>query len=231
MKCIVPLAGPDLWTAEYGFRPLFAVDGQPILEAALHSRAWHDQLRSEDYIFVVREVAGLAELTDYLSRKWPGCRIVTLSHLTGGALFSVLAAMAFVSPDEPVIVDLADILFSEGPDDPAALFTRHGYGAIVPAFASSESCYSYLEIQDGKVISAREKQVISEHASAGVYMFGSPQVFLEAAAHSITHRDALSYRGILFICPMVNGVIAAGRSVAAPHIANYHPVGKIFHPD
>lgn len=228
MKCIVPLAGPDLYTPSSGFRPLFDVNGAPLISVALQGRAWKGALRPQDYIFVLRQVPELDVLSDYLSRTWPGCRIVILSDLTGGALFSVLAAMALVAPDEPLIVDLADILFSEGPEDPAALFSED-CGAIVPVFTSNESCYSYLKTEGGKVIEAREKVVISDKASAGVYIFRNIQVFLTAAVHSIDHRETLNYRGVLFICPMINGVIAGGHSVVAPHIFEYHPVGKIFH--
>jgi dTDP-glucose pyrophosphorylase len=229
MKCIVPLAGPDLWTDEYGFRPCIDLNGTPLIEAALDRRAWRDRLSGADYIFVIREVANLDDLREYLQRRWPGCQIVTLSNLTGGALFSALAGMALVAPDEPVIIDLADILFSDGPDDPEALFSRQGYGAIVPVFSSTESCYSYLEIVEGLVTRAREKVVISDNASAGVYMFRNIQVFLRAAVHNIDERASMSHRGVLFICPMVNGIIADGHAVAAPHIGDCRPVGKIFH--
>jgi hypothetical protein len=229
MKCIVPLAGPDLWTEKHGFRPLFDLDGTPLIEAALKPRAWAGRLAPEDYVFVLREVPRLDELVAFLRITWPGCGIVTLSHLTGGALFSVLAAMALVKPDEALIVDLADILFAGGPADPEALFAAEGHGAIVPVFTSSEDCYSYLAIFDDLVTEAREKQVISDNASAGVYMFCDMQVFLRAAAHNIDHRETMSFRNVLFICPMVNGVIAGGDTVVAPHIEDCRPVGKIFH--
>lgn len=229
MKCVVPLAGPDLWSEQYGLRPLVDVDGQPLIEAALRPRAWAGALGSQDYIFVVRETTGLAELTAYLRRAWPGCRIVTLSDMTGGALFSVLAAMALVPPDEAIVVDLADILFSGGPDDPQGLFVREGHGAVVPTFPSEEPCYSYLRIADGLAIEAREKQVISSHASAGVYMFRNIEVFLAAAAHNIAHRESLGVKGSLFVCPMVNGVIASGHTVIGPDVGDCRPVGKIFH--
>ncbi|WP_137136956.1 hypothetical protein [Rhizobium sp. FKY42] len=225
----MPLAGPDLWTQTFGFRPLVPVEGRPLLQVALEQRAWRDRLESRDYIFVLRDVEGLDQLEQALRAMWPDCRIVRLSHLTGGALYSALGAMSLVAPDEPVIVDLADILFTEGPEDPEHLFKARDWGAIVPVFQSTEPCYSYLEIEDGSVLRAREKQVISDHASAGVYMFANPQIYLTAAVHSLQQRDELSYRNLLFICPMVNGVIAAGKQVLAPAIRAVQPVGKLFH--
>ncbi|MCD7110975.1 hypothetical protein LRX75_18230 [Rhizobium sp. DKSPLA3] len=229
MKCIVPLAGPDLWSERHGLRPLVNHEGTPLIEAALRPRAWASLLAPSDYVFVVRETTAHLDLVAFLKDAWPGCRIVTLSHLSAGALFSCLAATALVPADEPLIVDLADVLFHEGPADPAALFAQGAYGAIVPVFASSEPCYSYLTISDGLVTGAREKQVISGHASAGVYMFRNIEIFLGASAHSIAHRDELAHKGSLFICPMINGVIADGHSVIAPHIRDCRPAGKIFH--
>ncbi len=230
MKCIVPLAGPDLQTDAYGLRPLFEVGGQTILERALRGRAWSRRLAPQDYIFVVREVPDLPRLEAYLTATWPGSRTVVLSDLTGGALFSVLAAMALTAPGEPLIVDLADIVFATGPEDPEALIGE-GFDAVVPVFKASDACYSYLRIEDGRVVEAREKVVISDNASAGVYMFRDLSTFLTAAVHSLDNRDALSYKNALFICPMVNGVINAGGKVAAPSISDPSPVGKMFHGD
>ncbi len=229
MKCVVPLAGPDLWTQRYGLRPLVKVDGTPMIEHALRERAWVSRLAPSDYVFVVRETEATAELVVFLRNAWPGCRIVTLSDLSGGALFSVLAGLALVAVDEPIVVDLADILFSEGPAGFEPITGGQDWGAIVPTFVSDEPCYSYLRIVDGVVTEAREKQVISQHASAGVYVFRNSDICLTAAAHSIRHRAELSVKGSLFVCPMVNGVIAGGNTVIACPIKDCRPAGKIFH--
>lgn len=229
MKCVVPLAGPDLWTERYGLRPLVEVYGKPLIEAALRSRAWAERLAGEDYIFVLRDVPQRSVFMEYLRSTWPGCRLVTLSDVTGGALYSCLAATAFLPPDEAVVVDLADILFAGGPEDPADLFARTGHGAVVPTFPSDEPCYSYLNVVEGLVVEAREKQVISDNASAGVYMFRDMQVFLAAAVHNIAHRQDMGVNGNLFVCPMVNGVLADGHTVTAPRVIDCRPVGKVFH--
>ena len=228
MKCIVPLAGPDLKTDQYGLRPLYKVGDQTLIETALKPRAWAGGLSGSDYIFVVREVVGLDALQSFLSQTWPGCKIVTLSHLTQGALFSVLGAVGLCGLDESIIVDLADIVFSEGPAEPTKLFNQ-GYEAIVPVFTSDEGCYSYLRSEAGDVVEAREKVVISNDASAGVYMFKNAQTFLRAAAHSMDNHATLSHKNMLFICPMINGVIAQGGRVAIPKVYNIEPVGKAFH--
>ena len=156
MKCIVPLAGPDLFDSINGFRPLVLHGGIPILIQALNRRAWRRKLRDDDFVFVVRDVAEIRTLKNALGFHWPGCRVVELSQLTQGALLTVVAGLAMVGDDEPVIVDLADILFSEGPQDPAADLGLN-VGAIVPVFRSTSSAYSYLRSENGAVVEAAEK--------------------------------------------------------------------------
>jgi hypothetical protein len=230
MKCVVPLAGPDLVHSEHRFRAWVPYDGIPVLQAALEMRAWRRELKGSDYIFVVRTVPGVEQLETWLSERWNGCKVVRLSHLTGGALFSSLAGVAMLEAGSgPIVVDLADILFRSGPADLSSLFSRQGLGAVVPCFSSTEPCYSYLRMENGAVVEAAEKRVISEHASAGVYMFQGFQTFLRAAAHSVTNFEKLSYKGSLFVCPMVNGVLADGLSVEAPLLSDVTPFGKIFH--
>ena len=226
MKCIVPIAGPDLWTHEFGLRPLYKIQGEEVLKAALKRRSWSGELSNSDYIFVVRDIPQVRELYCYLEKEWPGCRIVTLPCLTDGAMLSTLAGMALVGQDEPIIVDLADILFSDHIDLTSFYAS---VGMIVPVFRSNNPIYSYLEINNDHVIRAKEKSVISSNASAGVYVFRDRKVFLAAALHSLSNAKLVTHNNIFFICPMVNGVLSNGFTVKAPVLTNVSPLGELFH--
>jgi hypothetical protein len=223
-RCIVPLAGPDVIRADGALAPLKPVDGRPMIRRVLESRAWAHRLASEDYVFVLRDLPQVAELDAFLRATWPGCGVVRLSHPTGGALFSALAGLALVPADAgPVIVDLADILFDGDiwPQPwPASL------GGVTPCFRSREERFSYLRLDGDRVLETAEKRVISDAASAGVYLFHDPGVLLAAAAHSIAHRQGLAHRGALFVCPAMNGVIAQGLDVAAAWVENVRVLEK-----
>lgn len=229
MKCVVPLAGPDLVHPAHGFRPLVPVEGVPLLERALRSRAWAGQLAGSDHVFVTRAVDDIERLEAWLADRWPGCRIVRLGSMTDGAMLSALAGIAALGGDDEVIaVDLADILFADGPADPQALFDA-GVGAVIPVFESQEDCYSYLRSEGGRVVEAAEKRVISDAASAGVYFFRDRATYLRAAADALGQAERLTFKGIHFVCPMANCVIAQGLEVLAPGVADCRPVGKMFH--
>ena len=234
MMCIVPLAGPDVVHPTHGIKPLMAVDGLPLVEAALTGRPWWRQglLRPEGLVFVLRrDLEASAELETVLRTRFPGAAFAWLGELSGGALWSALAGTALLRrPDAPLCIDLVDILY-ECDDLVADRFAADAdLAAVVPWFESSESCYSYLRMDaQGRVSEAAEKRVISTHASAGSYFFRDAATWLDAAAHSIRHRDRLAHKGALFVCPSVMGLIEAGRTVTGVPVNHPRPVSKLFH--
>lgn len=229
MNVIVPLAGPDFVHPTHGVRPLFDVNGQPLILAALESRPWIQagEVSGRDLIFVFRDLPEVSEVRPVLERRFPGHRSVVLSQGTGGALLSALAGSALVADERPLCIDLVDILFN-WPDWPGKALWRTGLGGVAPSFTSDDPAYSYFEMDGDRVVRAAEKVVISDRASAGAYLFRDLGVFLSAAGHSSANRATLSYRDTLFVCPAMNGVLAQGLDVAAPRISGVRSVSKLF---
>jgi hypothetical protein len=230
VNVVVPLAGPDFIHPRFGVRPLFPVEGEPLILRALGGRPWiaSGEVRGSDLIFVLRDLAEAAGVRALLADRYPGCRFVALSALTGGALLSAMAGAALVADGRRLCIDLVDILFDWPDWTPAAAWPER-LGGLAPVFASDDPAYSYLDLEDGRMLRAAEKQVISAHASAGVYLFRDLGVFTAAAAHSLAHRETLAHKGVLFVCPALNGVAAQGLEVRAAPVGGVRPVGKLFH--
>lgn len=232
MISIVPLAGPDFVHPTRGIKPLMSVDGQPLLLRAITSRPWwrSGQLQPEGLIFVLRNVPEASLVCDRIDEWFPGAQKVILSSLTGGALMSALAGVSLVKDlTTPLCVDLVDI-FYETEELIVDQFETDGVGAVVPYFSSQESCYSYFEINgEGLVIRAVEKQVISNHASAGTYFFRDAATYLKAVAFSLENVTELSVNGVLFVCPAINYLMSVGEQVVPIEVGSIKSVSKIFH--
>lgn len=147
MNCIVPLAGPDFFQPSYGLKPLYNVDGEPLLLRALKSRAWYrsGRLLDPSLVFVLRRIQEAEQFASQLATWFPGSRTVWLSDPSRGALLSALAGSALVErPAAPVVIDLVDVLF----DCDERLFDRCGKGisAVLPWFQSDDPVFSYAEI-------------------------------------------------------------------------------------
>jgi hypothetical protein len=234
---IIPLAGPDFERNDGTVKAEFSVDGAPLLRRALETRPWwrSGALAPGDIVFVLHDSALSRRFADERLRQWyPTSRQVFLGDFTSGAALSTIAAVALMRDfDCPLVLDLCDILF-DCPIEPIdALTTSPSLGGLAVTFRANDPKYSYLECDaSGRAIRAREKAVISDNASAGVYFFRSAPVLLKALAHSMTHAAALSHNGLLYVCPLFNGVIDQGlevRCVAADHVRDIHidpPAGR-----
>lgn len=233
MQCVVPLAGPQLRLPGGGLIANFQVDGAPLLRRAIETRSWWKKgdLNARGLTFVLRAGPELADLRGAVEGWFPGCDIVVLPGVTAGALLTALAGVSAArSIDEPLVIDLADILYDVGADM-ASLFAEPSVGAAVTYFEDRDPCYSYFEFnRDGDVRRAAEKQVVSSHASAGTYFFRTSGHFIAAAGRSIGEfRQELTVDGALFVCPVVNSIVRSGLRVVPAKALNVRSVSKLLH--
>jgi hypothetical protein len=216
MRVIVPLAGPDFVRPDGSVKAEVVLQDRPLLIAALGSRPWATQVAPEDHVFVLMDRPETRAFASGPLLEWyPSAARVFLGQHSKGAALSALAGVAMGRAGEgPLIIDLADILYASDLE-PGAVFSRDaGCGAIALAFQSRLPSYSYLRLDDeGRVVEAAEKRVISTNASAGTYIFADAPVFLNAVAHALRNFSGQQHNGLLYVCPLLNGVLAAGYSV------------------
>ena len=234
MHCIVPLAGPQLTHPRHGLIAKYPVDGFALLRRTLETRPWWiaGRLSARDLIFVLRDGAEMAEIREAVEDWFAGCRVVILPGLTKGALLSALAGTAMVSAlDEPLIVDLADILYEARIDIEKSFAADPSAGAMAPYFEACDACYSYFTFAaDRSVDCAAEKKIISSHASAGTYIFRSTGHFIAAAGRALVEsRDELTVGNALFVCPVLNSILRQGLRVLPFEVRNVRSVSKLLH--
>lgn len=230
---IVPLAGPDFYTDEFGIRPLYPYAGSTLLQHVLEKRPWFDSslANSNRYVFVLRYEPPHTEIVvNFINQHYPRATTVILGSLTAGALLSALAGISLIDKfDEPVIIDLVDIAFDWDFDVEKWFVNNDGVDAIVPYFYSTDKKFSYLLLNGELVVQAREKQQISDNASAGVYLFRNAAAYLRSVAYCLENPEMCRVGSALFVCPSVNGIVESGRKVAAFPVKNVSPISVIFH--
>lgn len=231
MICIVPLAGPDFHDPAYGAKPFVRVGDTTLIEATVGQRAWlkHGIVQPSEIVFVLRDTPVTAAAEVGLLSLFPGARTVRLSHGTGGALLSALAAVTFAQCEGgPVIVDLADLAFDIDNRAICATLERFEPAGIIPWFISNDPAYSYLRFQGDQVVETAEKRLISSQASAGVYFFRSASLLLTATAGCLADTTT-KVNGALFTCPAYNVLIGAGEIVRGIEVSNVRSYSKDFH--
>jgi hypothetical protein len=228
MKVIVPLAGPDFirgtqTKAEYNYK------GLPLLRYCLESRYWwkNQTVIDSDLIFVLKEgkITGRF-VSSYLKKWYPESKVVFISDYSQGAAMSALAGVAVLQDlrQEVVCIDLADICFTCDLD-PITKINNEELSGLALYFSSDNPEYSYFSIDQSGIVSASvEKKVISQFASAGVYFFQSAQVYLDALSKTIQHAEQYLHNNLYYVCPVFNGVIMNGGTVASLKVNNVDDV-------
>lgn len=225
MKVIVPLAGPDFILKDGSLKPLQMVKGRPLLKWVLSTRPWlkSGNVKSSDYIFVLLDHPQSREFVGrYLLTWFPEATINYVGRYTCGAALTTLCATAVLSEfdNEPVCVDLADIYF-ESSCPLGGFYTPRKPGALVPSFKNSNPSYSYLEVgPDGSVSSAQEKVVVSDDASAGVYLFRNARILISAISQFIQDPEEYTCNGLFYVCPLLNYVVRNGWRVEQFQVTN-----------
>lgn len=230
MRIIVPLAGPDFVRPDGSVKAEHTIDGEPMLRRALESRPWSSSVSPEDHVFVfvdgpeTRSFAG-----GPLARWYPGAATCFLSGSTRGAALSAMVGLAgHRAASEPLIVDLADIIYKSHLEPVAVFSDTPNVGAIALTFDSDNPLYSYLATDsEGRVTQAAEKVVISRNASAGTYVFASTSAYLRALAHALENEGEQAHRGFFFVCPLFNGILASGCTVALSNVTDVRDI-KVF---
>ena len=109
--------------------------------------------------------------------------------------------------EEPILVDLADIIYETDANPQEILKSKDEIGAVAFTFSSTSSEYSYLSFdKDKKFIEAREKVVISDHASAGTYVFKNYAVYLLCLSWYLSIGKKYKYNDLFFVCPLLNAI-------------------------
>ncbi len=224
MRIVVPLAGPDFIRADGRLKATVDLGGTPLLWRTLESRPWADRVAPADYIFVLRDHSLTRVFaTEALGEWYPGAQTVFLGSETRGAALSASAGVALIADmSAPLVVDLADILYT-CPGDPLVTFRDNpDCGGVALTFESDSPVYSYLATgPDGRVTQAAEKQVISRNASAGTYLFANASIYIAALGHALANEATQTHRRLYFVCPLFNGVLHQGLNVYL------HPVTEV----
>lgn len=228
---VVPLAGPDLLSNNGVIKPLLDFHNTSLINYVLSKRFWMSGNCTSTLIFVLRDIGSQTEeIKIHLRSKFPSSKVIVISDLTQGALFSALCGIALISDfNQPVIVDLADIAFDFTFDSKTYFDKYPLVDAVLPYFDSQNSNLSYIELDGIEVRRLREKSVISSNASAGVYIFRNVSAYLEAVAFAINNQNICTINGNFFVCPSLNVFIAKGKKVHALSVDAVEPLTLLFH--
>lgn len=205
MKIVIPCAGNGQRFKDEGYKepkPLIDVCGKSMITRVIES-LYPQYLNNPTKVIVVSRAEH--NVPDSVLGDTKGI-VIRLNHETEGAVQTVLEAIDFIT-DEPLIIANCDqLVFFDRSD-----FIKKAKDASLITFNSTNPHHSYARVKDGKVVEVKEKEVISDHAIAGIYYFKHGTDFTRYARQMI--EQDIRYKGEFYISPLFNLMIEDGKTV------------------
>jgi NDP-sugar pyrophosphorylase family protein len=204
-------------------KPLIDVKGEPMLNRVIRNLAVKD-IECNFTLITRKEHDIERHIIDKCHTHLPygTHRVIELDVPTEGALCTVLRAEKYINNAHPLLIANCDQLVEMDISD---FMSKAEYASIV-TFNSTNPHHSYVRTnRSGFVTEAREKQVISDQAVAGLYYFRFGYDFVKYAKYTIS-KD-IRYNGEFYITPLFNEMIAENLVVNTYDIdvKNKHMLG------
>ena len=211
LNIVIPMAGRGSRFINAGYsmpKPLINIYGHMMIEWVIRNITPSSPHR---FIFICKgeHIAKFA-LDQVLRKTAPECVIVEIDHVTEGAACTVLLAEKYIDTSEPMMIANSDQFVDI--DINAYLASMGDSDGLIMTMPADHPKWSYIKYDMNKrVILVREKEVISDQATVGIYNYKHGSDFVKYARRMIDRN--IRVNGEFYVAPVYNEMIEAGMNI------------------
>lgn len=216
INVLIPMAGAGSRFAKAGYtdpKPLISAKGKTLIEWSMESFSFLLGKKNVTLIFVVLrehdQVYGLKKQLLKLFGKT--AQVIIVESVPEGQAASCLAARSLIDSYNQLIIYNCDT-YTTGNEKLFELVENERPDGILACFKSTNPRYSYARVdKTGYVDLVKEKEVISNHASTGLYYFRRGSDFVHAA--DALHERGEKANGEYYVAPCYNELLKSGKKI------------------
>ena len=219
MNIVVPMAGRGSRFADAGYelpKPLIEIRGHPMIEFVVHNVRPKSGHR---FIFIcLKEHLDKYGLEKALNKISPGCAVIPVSQVTEGAACTVLLAEKYIDNENPIMIANSDQYVDIDIND--YLTAQKNHDGLVMTMKANDNRWSYIKWDDnGFITTIKEKEVISDEATVGIYNYARGSDFVKYAHRMIDKNIRVNNE--FYVAPVYNEMIEDGMKLT------YYNVGTL----
>ena len=209
INIVIPMAGAGSRFAKAGYtkpKPFIDVLGKPMICHVLDNLSMPDA----KFILLTRKEHFLQEQNtiSWIKSKY-NVEFVLIDKLTEGAACTVLHAHRLINNSTPLLIansdQIVDININDYINDSKA---RKLDGSVL-CFQDNDTKWSYAKLDENNFITEiREKEVISDFATVGIYYFEKGKDFVENAIDMFVRNERVNNE--FYVAPVYNYSIEKG---------------------
>ena len=224
MTFLIPCAGLGTRFHSNIPKPLIEVLGnRPMLELVLENL----RQREDDRFIccILKEDDQNFNLSQEIKKFAPYVDIHVVEELKDGPASTCYEAIDLVDQNDELIIINCDQIIEDFNIESFLRFTHsYDYDGVLGTFFSRSPKNSYVKLNDdGLVVEAQEKKVLSEYATNGLhywkkasYFFDSYRIMVEKNARTLNE---------FYVAPSYNYLINDGKKIGFYHFNEHYPIG------
>ena len=219
LNIVVPMAGRGSRFAKAGYKmpkPLIEIHGHPMIECVTKNIAPSGEHR---FIYLcLAEHLAKYDLERRLKSFSANCVIVPVNKVTEGAACTVLLAKEFIDNDNPLMIANSDQYVDIDIND--YLAAGAGLDGLIMTMFADDNKWSFIKFDTTRYVTmVREKEVISNEATVGIYNFARGRDYVTCAEQMIELN--LRVNNEFYVAPVYNIFIERGAKVG------FYNIGKL----
>ncbi|MDY0040736.1 MAG: glycosyltransferase family 2 protein [Desulforhabdus sp.] len=233
LNIVIPMAGRGQRFKDKSYRlpkPLLPIRDRRMVQVVVDNVC-----PKSDYklIFLcLKEHVEEFQIEQWLRQTYPGCEVIIVSTVTEGALCTVLLAEQLINTPDPLLIANSDQWVNFNIGDFLHLLTEQPElsGAILTMTSRDPKC-SFIKFgPSGNIVGVVEKQVVSDEATVGIYLFSSGQEFVADARRMIAAE--LRVNGEFYVAPVYNQLLERGGQIGILNVGKeYEDVWSLGTPN
>lgn len=223
MNILIPMAGAGSRFAIAGYtfpKPLIEVSGKPMIQLVVENINI-----DANYTYVVQkshyDKYNLKHVLNFIT---PGCNIVLTEEVTEGAACTTLLAKEFIDNKSPLLIANSDQYISWDSSDFAYCMRSGKCDGGILTFKSTHPKWSYIKTDgEGWVKDIKEKQVISDMATVGIYYWSKGSDYVNYAEKMISENNRVNNE--FYVAPVYQYAINEGKKIKAYQVEQMWGLG------
>ncbi|WNX85161.1 glycosyltransferase family 2 protein [Agathobaculum sp. NTUH-O15-33] len=218
LNIVVPMAGRGSRFANAGYKlpkPLIDINGHPMIEVVTQNIRPKCEHR---FIYIcLQEHIETYDLPHVLSRIAPGSVIVPVCEVTEGAACTVLLAERYINNSDALMIANSDQYVDIDINDYLSAMQEND--GLIMTMTASDPKWSFIKYDEqGYVTMIREKEVISDEATVGIYNYKHGADFVKYAKQMIQKNVRVNNE--FYVAPVYNEMVESGKKLVSFNIGS-----------
>lgn len=219
INIVIPMAGQGSRFAKAGYekpKPFIDVDGKPMIVRVLENLTYPEAR----YILIARKehIDKEKKLVEQIEKEFNAI-FIPIDKLTEGTACTVLYARKYINNNEPLLIANSDQIVDMNIADFIDECKNRNLDGSILTFIDKyqDPKWSFAKLNENNLVTeVREKVVISEFATVGIYLYSKGRDFVDASVDMIIENDRVNNE--FYTCPTYNYAIKEGSKIGIYNI-------------